>query len=211
MLAFVDESGDPGRKILNGSSLYFVVALVTFSDEGEALDCDHRIDLLRRELRLPPQYEFHFSSNSRKVRQLFLAAVTPYSFFYHVFALNKDPDKLYGPGFDFKESLYKFAAGLTFENAKPYLLDAKVIIDGSGERGFREELSRYLRRRVLDTHGRQLIRSVKLQESHRNNLLQLADYVASISNRAISERPDGVELRQRYLATHELTRQVWPK
>ena len=48
MLAFVDESGDSGRKILNGSSLYFVVAVVTFEDHDDALACDHRIGLLRR-------------------------------------------------------------------------------------------------------------------------------------------------------------------
>ena len=35
MLVFVDESGDPGRKILNQSSRYFVVALAIF-DEDEA-------------------------------------------------------------------------------------------------------------------------------------------------------------------------------
>lgn len=210
MLAFVDESGDPGRKILNGSSAYFVVALVTFQDHEDALACDQRIELLRRELGRP-WYEFHFSHNSRKVRQQFLEAVAPYPFFYHVFALNKDPEKLYGPGFDYKESLYKFSARLTFENAKPYLDNAAVVIDESGDRNFRDELAVYLRRRIRDIGGRSPIRKVKIQRSSGNNLLQLADYVAGVSNRVICEKSDGIELRRRYLATHELTTQVWPK
>ena len=211
MLAFVDESGDSGRKILKGSSLYFVVALVTFDDDEEALACDQRIELLRRELGRPPSFEFHFSENSRRIREQFLGAVAPYAFFYHIFALNKDPDKLYGPGFDIKESLYKFTARLTFENAKPYLDNAKVVVDKSGDRKFRDELAVYLRRRVRDEEGRRLIKSVKLQRSDGNNLLQLADYVAGVLNRVISGKQDGIELRRKYLAARELTVQVWPK
>ena len=145
MLAFVDESGDPGRKINNGSSQYFIVALVTFDDHDEANACDQRITLLRRELNFAANSEFHFSHNSRKIRQRFLEAVSPYHFFYHAFALNKDPQKLYGPGFDIKESLYKFTARLTFENTKPYLNNATVIVDECGDRKFRDELATYLR------------------------------------------------------------------
>ena len=211
MLAFVDESGDPGRKILNRSSRYFVVAVVTFEDHLEAQACDERITLLRGELGYGGRYEFHFSKNSRKVRDAFLAAVAPYQFFYHVFALNKDLDLLWGPGFDHKESLYKYAAGLTFENAKPYLTDAKVVLDGTGDRKFRGELRRYLKRRVEDSGRDRLIRSVSTKQSHRDNLLQLADYVAGVSNRAFCERDDGLKLRRTYLAAKELTPQIWPK
>ena len=76
--------------------------MVTFEENEVAAVCDERIKLLRYELGLPNSYEFHFNSNSRKVRQAFLQAVAPYEFFYHAFALNKDPEKLYGPGFNFK-------------------------------------------------------------------------------------------------------------
>ena len=211
MLVFVDESGDAGRKIVNGSSLYFVVALVTFDDHDEADACDQRIALLRRELNFAPSYEFHFSGNSRKVRRQFLEAVSPYRFFYHSFALNKDPQKLYGPGFDHKESLYKFTAGLTFENAKPFLNNATVVVDECGDRKFRDELAAYLRARVRDEGGRRLIKKVKLQRSSGNNLLQLADYIAGVTNRHITGKVEGLELRRRYLATHEMSLQIWPK
>ena len=197
--------------IPQGSSKYFVIALVTFEDNDDALACDQRITLLRRELNLPPNYEFLHSMNSAKIRNLFSEAVSPYPFFYHAFALNKDPNRLYGPGFDIKESLYKFTTRLAFENDKPYLIDAKVIIDESGDRKFRNELAVYLRKRIGTKPGRNLIRSVKIQRSVGNNLLQLADYVASISNRAICDKADSVKLRRMYLATHEMTMDVWPK
>lgn len=210
MLAFVDESGDPGRKIPQGSSPYFIVALVTFEDNDEALRCDQRIQLLKSEIGMPGSFEFHFSDNSRKVRLAFLQAIAPYGFFYHVFALNKDPGRLYGPGFDVKESLYKFATRLVFENAKPHLRAATVVLDQSGDRRFRDELATYLRRRVREPDGRQIIRKVKIQRSVGNNLLQLADYVAGSAKRSIIDTWDAPMYR-RFLAAHEVTFRTWPK
>jgi hypothetical protein len=208
MLVFVDESGDPGRKTDAGSSPFFVVALVTFEENEVAAACDERIKLLRYELSLPKDYEFHFYSNSRKIRQTFLQAVSPYDFFYHAFALNKDPQKLWGPGFNFKGPLYKYVCGLVFQNARPYLSDATVIIDRSGDREFRKQLAAYLRRRTKEG-GQNPIRKVKLEDSRRNNLLQLADYAAGISNRYVSNRPDAEGYR-RPIAAHEVQLRVWP-
>jgi len=97
MLVFIDESGDPG--FMPGSSRFFTVVLVLFEEEDEAIACDNRIQLLRRELRLPEDYEFKFSHNSHRVKSAFLQAVAPYGFFYTAVSLNKVPEKLWGPGF----------------------------------------------------------------------------------------------------------------
>ena len=40
MLVFIDESGDSGLKIEQGSSRYFTVSLVMFEDNDDALACD---------------------------------------------------------------------------------------------------------------------------------------------------------------------------
>ena len=137
MLVFLDESGDAGRKLEKGSSHFFTVALVTFSDHEEATRCDERIRLLRSEMGLSASFEFHFRDDSHKRRLAFLEAVSPYDFFYHAFVLNKDPSKLYGKGFQYKNSLYKYVCGLVFENAKPHRHRAIVVIDGSGDRVLR--------------------------------------------------------------------------
>lgn len=209
MLVFVDESGDPGRKLDKGSSRYFTVAMVTFEDYDEALACDQRISLLRRELRVTERFEFHFRDNSHRVRLAFLEAVAPYEFFYHGFVLNKGPDLLFGKGFNLKDSLYKYVCGLVFESAKPYLRDAIVVIDGSGDRPFQAQLAFYLRRRLKEGDQR-LIRTVKAERSRSNNLLQLADYVAGIiSRRTLQKR--GADEYRRYIASRELGVHIWPK
>jgi len=63
MLVFIDESGDTGRKLEKGSSRYFVISLLIFDDHEEANNCDQRIRLLRKELKLSNDYEFHFYEN----------------------------------------------------------------------------------------------------------------------------------------------------
>lgn len=204
MLVFIDESGDTVRKIEKGSSKYFVIILVTFEDNDEAIACDQRIALLRKELRLPENYEFKFSKLRREQREAFLKAVTPYSFFYFGVVINKDPKKLYGEGFNVKESFYKYACSLVFENAKPYLKDATVVIDGSGSREFKKQFQTYLKKKVGS-----LIRKVKIQSSHSNNLIQLADMVAGSVHRTFGHKTDKDAYRP-IIKPREIRVQVWP-
>ena len=209
MLAFIDETGDTGLKVGQGSSPYFTIALVLFEDHDEALACDQRIGLLRRELNLDSRFEFHFRENSDKVRRKFLEATVPYSFQYLGFALNKDPEKLWGPGFQAKSSLYKFTCGKVFENAKPYLSNATVVLDSCGSETFRSQLAKYLRQRMEDP-DHQRIKKVKMESSHSNNLLQLADYVAGVINRNVQGKKDASEY-YRYVAVKEVDLRVWPR
>lgn len=208
MLVFLDESGDTGRKVLQGSSQYFVVSIIIFNDREEALACDQRIDLLRRELNKSADYEFHFAHNSRKVRQKFLEAISPYNFTFCTVAINKDPNKLFGEGFDVKSSFYKYACNMVFTNAAPYLEMATVIIDKSGSSTFQGELKRYLKERI-DTDGTK-IKKIKQERSHTNNLLQLADYCASICSRKAQQKDDWKEY-YKYFSSKELSWQEWPK
>ena len=125
--------------------------MVVFEDHDAARACDTRIKELKEEVGWTGRSEFHFSKNSERIREVFLGAVAPFDFSCHVFALNKDPEVLWGPGFNVKESLYKYAAGLTVENALPYLSDAKIVPDKTGDRTFRNQLVAYLKRSGKET------------------------------------------------------------
>lgn len=209
MLAFVDESGDPGLKLCEGSSRYFVVALVIFEDHDEAEAANARITSLRVEARLSPQYEFRFNKCGKDLRIQFLTTVAPFGFFYYGIVIDKDPDKLWGEGFKHKESFYKYASGLVFENAKTFLNGATVIIDGSGSRDFRRQLQSYLKRRINDK-GQRAIAKVKTQKSCTNNLIQLADMVAGSINRSLGSKTDAESYRK-IIRHREIYVQRWPK
>jgi hypothetical protein len=209
MLVFIDESGDPGLKLGSGSTDYFIVTLVAFEENDEALVTDQRIQLLKHELGFPPDFEFHFNSVKGSYREAFLSAVASYGFFYFSIVINKR--KLTGEGFKFKESFYKYACGLVFENAKPHLNNATVVIDGSGRREFRRQLGSYLRRRINDTKGdARFIGKVKIQDSKRNNLLQLADMICGAVARSYSQKEDAKTYR-RLVEHREIYVQLWPK
>jgi len=210
MLVFIDESGDPGFKLKQGSSRCFTVALVVFEDNEEAVDCDTKIRLLRKELGWADDSEFHFKRNSDNVRRAFLTAVAPYNFFYYGIVINKDPKKLWGKGFKDKMSFYKYACGLVFENAKEKLDNATVIIDESGSLDFRHQLAKYLRKKINEEQ-RNFINKVKMQRSSGNNLLQLADYVASVINRSVQRNKKFAQEYRSIIYHREIHVQIWPK
>jgi len=208
MLIFIDESGDSGLKINAGSSKYFVVALVGFEDHDEAAAVYDRISLLRREQRVPDNFEFHFNKLKPGYRRTFLEAVARYRFFY--FAVVVDKTKMAGFEFQFNESLYKYACGLIFEKMKPRLSDANVVIDESGSKNFKSELKRYLVRRLKDDSGKCFIKKIRTQDSRKNNLVQLADMIAGAVARSFSGKKDSREYRS-LIAHREMNVEVWPK
>lgn len=207
MLVFVDESGDPGMKGKDGSSALFVITAVIFEDNEDADECDRAISQVRRELYSGRNVEFHFNKCCNAHRVQFLKAVAPINFFHLSFVLDKN--KLYGPGFAYKETFYKYTAKLLFENAKPYLKNATVTMDRSGNRDFRTQLEKYLKTKI-NVDG-ELIRKVKSEPSHSNNLIQLADMVCgSVARSFKSEKADRAVYRK-IIGHRELDVQLWPK
>lgn len=204
MLVFIDESGDTGLKIDKGSSKYFVIALVIFEDHEEAIACDQRIELLKRELKMPEGFEFKFNRLRKDQRIKFFEAVLPYTFFYFGIVINKE--KLYGEGFKVRESFYKYTCSLVFENAKPYLREAIIVIDGSGSREFKRQLKTYLRKKI----GTSIIKKIKIQPSHKNNLLQLADMIAGAIYRSFTQKGDK-KIYRKIIGAKEMNVQFWPK
>jgi hypothetical protein len=207
MLAFVDESGDPGLLHKRGTSDLFIVTAVIFVAIEDAAACDKRIDQLRLECFGDDRTEFKFNKCCVDHRQRFLGCVCNFDFLYCAFALNKE--KLSGPGFKFKESLYKFSSKLLFENAKRYLSRATVVIDGSGDREFRQQLQTYLKRKI--NTDVETISKVKIEASHTNNLLQLADMTCGAVARSFrADKEDRFKYR-RMIARNEVSVTLWPK
>lgn len=186
MLVFLDESGDTWFKFTEWSSNFFTIALVVFNDRKEAESCDMRIELLKQELGKPAWFEFHYSKSSNKIRKIFYEAVAPYDFFYYGIVINKT--QLYSENLRIKASFYKYVSSLVFENAKERIDNATLIIDKTGSDTFEQQFSTYLKRR-FNEDGSKKIKKVKMQDSAKNNLLQLADYVVSGINRKYT-RPD---------------------
>ena len=211
MLAFVDESGNAGSKAPNRSSEYFVLAVVTFQDNNAAQACDDAIQRLRLRLSLPARYEFHYTENSKRVKDAFLRTISSHQFACHLFAIEKGAGESLRPEIARSRNMYLFASRRVFEIAKPHIAKGtSVTIDRTGNRQFRSELAAHLRLHVTDDMGNPLIGRVNMRRSEGNNLLQLADYVAGITNRSLRGLAQEIEFRRSYLQSHEITSNVWP-
>jgi hypothetical protein len=181
MLVFIDESGDPGFKISKGSSDVFVAALVAFRAREIASETQAAIDEIAKQLKI--KTEFKFSKSRPEVRDAFFQAVQPHAFLVRAIVVEKE--RIYSKRLrSEKESFYSFfvKSMLKFDNG--LLQDAKVVIDGNGDREFRQELGKYLRRHC----GSGAIKSIRFKESETDRLVQLADMCAGAIARSF--KPD---------------------
>jgi hypothetical protein len=209
MLVFLDESGDAGFKFGEGSTTFFVVTLVLIKDLQVAADLDQTIERLRKELGTPASYEFHFTSTCSRWRESFMKEVNGFGFRYHSIVINKPA--LYSEGFRNKESFYKFACKIVLQNAVKEMTNATVVLDGCGSREFQRQLGSYLRRNINEAGAPTVaIKKLKMQDSRRNNLLQLADMVCGAVARSFSNKGDA-QIYRRWLKPCEARVQFWPK
>lgn len=208
MLVFVDESGDLGFKLDRGSTRFFTIALVIFEDGDAALTCQRAIERLRRRLKLPKMFEFHFHDDNHERRLAFLSTVARHDFLCYTFTLDKASPRLTGQGFRYRNSGYKWVCKIALDNVESDLKDAKVVIDGSGERKFRQQLATYLRKE-LNEQQRQKIVAVRLSRSRSDPLIQLADYVVGVTNRLYEGKP-GADTYESFLRRKRRSQRKWP-
>lgn len=202
MLVLIDESGDPGFKLVRGSSSHFVIAMVIFDDEGDAEKASAAIRDLRGQLRL--KTEFKFAKSHDNVKDAFFDCVCAYPF--RVRAVVVDKSAIYSGNLRTRKALfYNFFVKSLLEHDNGRLHDARVKIDGSGDRRFRNELNTYLRRELHE--GK--VRSVKFAESHRDNLIQLADMVAGAILRSYRLDRKHADRWRRLLERHGKVGNIW--
>lgn len=182
MLIFIDDSGDPGFKLDKGSSAFFVIALVIFDDELEAEKVALAIKELRRDLGFPDNVEFKFFKSSRDKREKFLRRVCDFKFRVRAIVIQKSlirSQELRNS----KNSFYSYAIRSVLKHNGGTIKNAKIKIDGSGDRVFRKSFLGYLRRQ-LNSEEKQIMKSCKLVDSHGNVLIQLADMIAGSIHRS---------------------------
>jgi hypothetical protein len=181
MLVFIDESGDPGFK--KGSSATFVAALVAFKDHDQARAADAAITAAADRLRVRP--EFKFSKCRSEVRDAFFQAVRAFDFCVRAIVVQKK--LIYSPHLrSEKEAFYAFFVKSMLKFDDGLLKEARIVIDGSGDRIFRSELDAYFRRYL----GRGKVKSIRFRDSQSAPLVQLADMCAGAIARSFKAGRD---------------------
>ncbi len=171
MLVFIDESGDPGFKVASGSSPVFVMAMVMFENGEAAQQTSLNIEELRK--RLGFRTEFKFNKSREEVRDAFFEAVRGCPF--RVRAIVVEKQRIRSSILrEQKDAFYNFflKTMVRFDNGR--LSSARIIIDGSGDRAFRQGLAKHVTRNA----AKGAIKDVRFKDSANDALVQLADMCA---------------------------------
>ena len=168
MLVFIDESGDAGFKI--GSSEYLIISLVIFDDYNEADRTRNIIKMAMKKTGQKP--EFKFSRCNYANRDAFFQAIGSCKFRIRYVCLAKglirseflrsNPTKFYN---------YALKSLITHAG----FVKAKIRIDGNGKKELNKAFKAYLR--TFSNSG--AIDTLKFVDSNKEELIQLADMIAS--------------------------------
>ena len=182
MQVFIDDSGDAGFKLNRGSSKIFVISEVIFDDDLEVEKTALAIKELKRELKFPDGVEFKFNKSSKRTRMRFLETININDF--KVRSIVIDKKIIYSEELkNNKNSFYGYAIKSLLKYSGNSILNAKVKIDGSGDRLFRKSFLTYLRQ-YLNSKNRTILESCKLVDSKGNILIQLADMIVGSIRRS---------------------------
>lgn len=185
MLIFVDDSGDPGFKIEKGSSKTFVICCIIFDDELEAEKTAIKIKELRRKLKFSDYHEFKFNKCNRKIRERFLREIINCKFRFRAIVMPKNiiiSEELKRS----KESFYNYTIKMVLKHNFGTIKNARIRLDGHGDRIFRRELLTYLRKH-LNTKEQKIVENIKFRDSKQDVLVQLADMIAGSINRTFDK------------------------
>jgi len=182
MLAFIDDSGDPGFKLDSGSTKVFVIAIVIFDDNLQAENTSVAIKNLKRKLKLPDDVEFKFCKTNNNYKEEFFKTINNFDFRIRSLVVRKE--KIYSPELrNNKESFYSYCIKEALKNNNNTIIGASIRIDGSGSKEFRKGMISYLRKQ-LNNEQRHVLKNCRLVDSKENPLIQLADMVAGAINRS---------------------------
>ncbi len=146
MLVFIDKSGDPRIKLDRGASPIFVAAMVIFQTPEAASGAQTTIAGSEAR-RLHKPREFKFNKCAYEIRDLYFEAIAPCDFSVRAIVVRKEvifSTRLIAD----KERFYEYFVKQMMKNDNGALQDAKVTIDGSGDRAFRRDLNAALRLRL---------------------------------------------------------------
>ena len=182
MLVFIDDSGDSGFKLGKGSTDFFVIAMVCFNDELEAEKVALAIKELKRELNFFENKEFRFFKTSKDHRTRFLNAINKFNFKVRAIVVDKKIVYSLKLRTD-KNSFYSYFIKEALKNSGGEILNAKIKIDGGGDRVFRKSFLGYLKRE-LNQEQLKIMNRCNLVDSKSNVLIQMADMIAGSINRS---------------------------
>jgi len=171
IVAFADEFGNNSFDFNNGT--HFIVASV-FTNADNGLNLEQNIEGVRKKYFKTGEIKSTSIGANHRRRLIILQEVVKYDF--SIYAVVVDKRKLYGEGFRYKSSFYKFLNSLVYKELFKTFPDLLLTVDEHGSNNFMRGFKKY----VGENHIPSLFDKSEFafQNSTKSVLIQLADLIA---------------------------------
>jgi len=183
-LIFIDDSGCTGFKFGHGSTDYFGIAAVFFSDDLDAEETALKIKRLRRSLGWHDLHEFKFRKTSKSIRKQFLETVKPFN--YEVVVTIIDKRKIFDKKLKSDSGEFYYNVILRTLQAGGGFEKANIIIDGEKGIDHRRKVKTFFRKNLPEFS----VNEMSFRDSKKDSLIQLADMIIGAAMHSIEDRDD---------------------
>ncbi len=192
MHIYIDETGDTGFKLDQGSSEIFSITLILFKNPKEIEKAVNAIKTLEKRLGFSKDTEWKFSKTAPKNRIEFLKTVCAFDFEIRAVVMIKKNITGHKLTTD-KDKFYNYTCKLVLQYVQ-YMKDAKIIFDRRGNKEFNTHLRQYLRNKCDLNH--EIIKEIKSKDSQKEKPLQMVDMIAGAVGRSFKNKKDSQECMQ---------------
>src|SRR5690606_34357137 len=172
VIAFADEFGNNSFKFKTESSHFIIAAvIVNYEDLPEFYE---KVENIRRKFFQTGEIKSSKIKDNHKRREIILNEIVKLKF--NVYSVVVDKSKLYGEGFKFKKSFYKYLNGILYKELFKTFPKLELKVDEHGGNDFMLEFKNY----VQQNHIRTLFEGSEflVNKSHNELDVQVADLMA---------------------------------
>ncbi|PKP42774.1 MAG: DUF3800 domain-containing protein [Bacteroidetes bacterium HGW-Bacteroidetes-12] len=172
LIAFADEFGTNSFDFENQGT-HFIVATIILRDELKN-EITEKLEIIRKKHFQTGEIKSSKVSKNHKRRIKILEELSALDF--SIYAIIVDKRKLYGEGFRFKPSFYKYLNGLLYKELYRTFPNLTLTVDEHGGNDYMNSFKKYVDKR----HIRNLFSGSDfiLENSKGDILIQLADFIA---------------------------------
>lgn len=185
VIAYADEFGT-NSFAFESQSTHFIIASVIINVD-ELASINSQLEAIRMRFFQTGEMKSQKIGNNHKRRELILNELNKIN--YSIYAVVVDKRKLYGEGFKYKQSFYKYLNGILYKDIFRTFPQIELIVDEHGENDFMRSFKKY----VENNHIRTLFSGSDfiIQKSQNELGIQLADIVAGTLGYIFDEHKKG--------------------
>jgi hypothetical protein len=185
VIAYADEFGTNSFDLEKQSTHFIIASVIINIDELDIVNIE--LEKIRKHFFQTGELKSQKISNNHKRRELILKELNKIN--YSIYALVVDKRKLFGEGFKYKQSFYKYLNGILYKEIYRTFPQIDLVVDELGQNDFMRSFKKY----VQNNHIRDLFSGSDLliQKSHSELGIQLADIIAGTLGYIYDEHKKG--------------------